>query len=58
MRIPFQGFKAKFFGMKGVRIWGRFASLLVGLVTLTFGLHGRDGENGQPLMKPNIQRVG
>jgi hypothetical protein len=44
--------------MKGVRIQGRFVIPLVGLVTLTFGLHGKDGGNGQPLIKPNIQKVG
>jgi hypothetical protein len=48
----------KFLGMTKVRIRGRFASPLVGLVSLTLGLHGRNGENGQPPMKLNIQTVG
>jgi hypothetical protein len=55
---PYQGFKARFLGMKGVRIRGRCTSFLMGLVAFTLGFNGRGGEDRQPSMNHNIQGLG
>jgi hypothetical protein len=49
---PFQEFKARFFGMRWVRIWWRSTNPLVGLATFTLGLYDKGWENRHPPPPP------